>query len=56
MPDELFHKLREGCMNNKMEILKEMQAQGNTFWYEITVHQFCFDRRKQNIYIKMFLC
>ncbi len=46
MTDELFHKLREGCIVNKIEIPKSMSNQGRMFWCEITSHQFCFDRCK----------
>ncbi len=46
MPDDLFEKQREGYMVKKVEVPKKMQSQGNEFWDEISSHQFCFDRRK----------
>jgi hypothetical protein len=44
MTDDIFYKLREGFIGKKMEIPKTMNNQGSLFWYEITSHQFCFDR------------
>ncbi|CAF4013700.1 unnamed protein product [Adineta steineri] len=44
MPDDVFKKQREGYMVKKVEIPKKMHSQGNEFWNEIEIHQFCFDR------------
>jgi len=46
MSDEIFKKQREGYMVKKVEVPKKMHSQGNKFWNEITNHQFCFNRRK----------
>ncbi|CAF1474908.1 unnamed protein product [Rotaria sordida] len=46
MSEEDFQKQREGQIMKNMEIPKRMTSQGNTFWFEISRHEFCFDRRE----------
>ncbi|CAF0765571.1 unnamed protein product [Adineta steineri] len=51
MPDHVFKKQREGYVVKKVEIPKGMYDQVHKFWYEITSHQFCFDRPQLEVEI-----
>jgi len=46
MSEEDFQKQSEGLIMKNMEIPKRMESQGNRFWFEISHHEFCFDRRE----------
>ena len=44
MSEEDFQEKRKGYIVKNMEIPKKMATQVHTFWNEIALHQFCFDR------------
>ena len=52
MSDEEFKEQRNAYIVKNIEIPKMMQYQANRFWSEISLHQFCFDRRMIVIIIK----